>query len=415
MVSLAWFSLMPMAAVATTSSCNPLSSTSCSADKALATSFIEDFTEESDYFSAVSFPDRINYTSEGASLTLAERFDNPALKSNFYIMFGKLQVTFKAAPGRGVVSSFYLQSDDLDEIDLEWIGSDITEVQTNYFSKGNTSTYDRGSFHPVSSPQTEYHNYTIDWTESALTWYIDGVSIRTISSDVSSGYPQTPMYIVTGIWAGGDPSNAAGTIEWAGGLVDYSEAPFTMHVKDMIVSDYSTGSEYSYSDQSGTWESITAVDGAVNGRITEAQEEFAALANGSGSTGSSSSSSLTERSESSQDENASSSNLSSNSSSNADTETIYSSGASTLVVRSESSSGTTAITESAGNSGITTSTINSVSSTSNSSAIKNSTSASTSATVLQSNSGSVSVVIGANGLKALFASIAVTLSVLIAM
>jgi hypothetical protein len=37
-----------------------------------------------------------------------------------YIFFGKVDVTMKAANGTGVVSSFVMESDDLDEID--WVG-----------------------------------------------------------------------------------------------------------------------------------------------------------------------------------------------------------------------------------------------------------------------------------------------------
>ena len=38
-----------------------------------------------------------------------------------------------------------------------------------------------------------------------------------------------------------------------------------MYMKSMSVTDYSTGSSYSYSDHSGTWESITSEGGQVNG------------------------------------------------------------------------------------------------------------------------------------------------------
>lgn len=38
-----------------------------------------------------------------------------------------------------------------------------------------------------------------------------------------------------------------------------------MYVKSVSVTDYSTGSEYKYTDESGTWESIEAVGGKVNG------------------------------------------------------------------------------------------------------------------------------------------------------
>ncbi len=42
----------------------------------------------------------------------------------------------KAAPGAGIVSSVVLESDDLDEIDWEWVGATAGEAQSNYFGKG---------------------------------------------------------------------------------------------------------------------------------------------------------------------------------------------------------------------------------------------------------------------------------------
>lgn len=52
---------------------------------------------------------------------------------------------------------------------------------------------------------------------------------------------------------------------WAGGQTDYSQGPFTMYLKSMTVTDYSTGSSYSYSDMSGSWQSITSNGGQING------------------------------------------------------------------------------------------------------------------------------------------------------
>ena len=102
----------------TSSACNPLSS-SCSADTALATDISVDFTSSLDYFNEESTESGISYGDDGLTMTLAKRFDNPAIKSTFYIMFGRIECLLKAAKGQGIVSSFYLQSDDLDEIDLE--------------------------------------------------------------------------------------------------------------------------------------------------------------------------------------------------------------------------------------------------------------------------------------------------------
>ncbi|KAG0666288.1 transglycosylase [Maudiozyma exigua] len=272
--------LAGLASLTAADSCNPLTSTSCSANTALAGSFSEDFSSASSYFTDEKMPGEITYGSDGLSMTLTKQGDNPTLMSNFYIMYGKVEVMMKAAPGQGIVSSFFLQSDDLDELDLEWVGSDDTQFQSNYFSKGNTTTYDRGEFHGVNEPETTYHNYTMDWEMDKTTWYLDGVAVRVLENTTSEGYLQTPMYVKMGIWAGGDPSNAPGTIEWAGGLTDYSKAPFTMNIQKVIVTDYSTGSEYSYGDQSGSWESIECKDGAIYGRYQQALMDFAELTNG---------------------------------------------------------------------------------------------------------------------------------------
>ncbi|KAK5959714.1 transglycosylase PWA37_003079 [Arxiozyma heterogenica] len=302
---------------AATSTCNPLFTTNCPPDKALATGFIEDFTKQSDskWFSRVSSSQgKVTFDStNGLGLILAKRGDNPSYDSNFYIMYGKVQVLMQTAPGVGIVSSFFLQSDDGDEIDLEWLGGDTTQFQSNYFSKGNVTTYDRGEFHGVQTPAQMFHNYTIDWSMEQTTWSLDGTVVRTLLNTTSQGYPQTPMSIKFGIWAGGDPSNAPGTIEWAGGITDYSAGPFTMYVKQIIVTDYSTGESYSYDGTSGSWESIVAKDGKVNGRYSEAQTEFNELAAGVSLSYSSSSSSSTASSSTASSSTASSSSSSSTS------------------------------------------------------------------------------------------------------
>lgn len=226
-----------------------------------------DFTKgEVNSFVASGTP---SYDGEGVSFSVAKPGDAPQLISTFYIMFGRVEVTMKAAPGTGIVSSVVLQSDTLDEIDLEWLGVDSGQVQTNYFGKGIVGDYNRGQFNPAPNNQAEWHTYTIDWTQDRIVWLVDGTEIRTQTADSAeeNQYPQTPMQFKFGAWAGGDPSNAQGTIEWAGGVTNYENGPYSMRVKSVAVSDYSTGKEYRYKDNSGSWQSIEAIDGEVNGNV----------------------------------------------------------------------------------------------------------------------------------------------------
>jgi beta-glucanase (GH16 family) len=225
-----------------------------------------DFTQgEVNSFIASGSP---TYGDDGASFTVSQSGDAPQLASVFYIMFGRVEITMKAAPGAGIVSSLVLESDCLDEIDIEWLGADADEMQSNYFGKGQTTTYNRGAFHSVTGTQADFITYTIDWNKDRIIWMAGGTAVRTLNAgDAEDGqYPQTPMQIKFGSWAGGDTStNAEGTVKWARGPTDYSQGPFSMVVQKIVVSDYSTGKEYKYGDTSGSWESIQAVDGAVNG------------------------------------------------------------------------------------------------------------------------------------------------------
>lgn len=165
-----------------------------------------------------------------------------------------------------------LQSDDLDEIDWEWIGSDAQSnlVQTNYFSRGNTSTYDRGANFNVDDTLDTFHTYSLDWTQERLIWSIDGTAVRTLENTGLTGayaFPQTPMQIKLGTWCGGC-SKDAGTVEWAGGEPDFAQGPFDGYYQSIVIQDYSNGvadaTSYEWTDSTGTYESIKVSTGEIS-------------------------------------------------------------------------------------------------------------------------------------------------------
>ncbi|KAK3197190.1 hypothetical protein GRF29_1536g979443 [Pseudopithomyces chartarum] len=131
----------------------------------------------------------VTYTPSGALFTISAAGEAPTIQSNWYIFFGRVSFMLKASPGTGIVSSAILESDTLDEIDLEWLGGadKVSEVQSNYFGKGNTTTFDRGEFHKVDATQTVARNYTIVWKSDATTWYIDSVPVRTLKFEDATG------------------------------------------------------------------------------------------------------------------------------------------------------------------------------------------------------------------------------------
>lgn len=266
--------LLPLALAQTWTSCNPLNVTTCPPDLALGTNHTWDFTTGQADSTWNTTNGNIGYGQNGAEFTIAEKGDAPTIQTNFYIFGGEVEVWLKAATGRGVVSSSVLQSDDLDEVDWEFIGSNSTFAETNYYGKGNTTdAISRAKWLPSVDPTADFHNYTVRWTNQTIDWYIDGNISRTLKSDDANGgsnFPQSPMQIKLGIWPGGDPSENEYTIEWAGGVIDYSKGPYIMYVKSIRITDYSGGSafggnppakEYKYGDKTGLWPSIDITSG----------------------------------------------------------------------------------------------------------------------------------------------------------
>jgi hypothetical protein len=215
-----------------------------------------------------------SYDSNGVGFSISKSGEAPTMQSNFYMFFGQITAMVRAAPGTGIVSCVILESDCLDEIDWEWLGGDVNQVQTNYFGKGNTTTYDRGTYVAVpDGTQDIAHNYTLVWTEEATIWYINGAEVRRLNyGDALGGqnYPQTPMRIKLGNWIAAD-TGSEGTIQWAGGRPDYSQAPFSMYIESIEIVNYNPASTYTYGDTSGAWESIQMDNGTSTTTTTDSK------------------------------------------------------------------------------------------------------------------------------------------------
>ena len=205
----------------------------------------------------------VSYTpNQGAIFTINKQGDSPTIRTKFYFFFGRTEVWLKTAPGTGIISSLMMLSDDLDEIDWEFFGGNTTSAEANFFGKGHSEIYTNVQYFNVKGVQDDYHNYTTVWTKDSLEWYIDGNHVRTLLPKDANNtllYPQTPMRLSIGIWAGGDPSLSQGTIDWAGGKTDYTKGPYSMYVKSARITDFSQGKEYSYGDRSGSWQSIKVI------------------------------------------------------------------------------------------------------------------------------------------------------------
>jgi hypothetical protein len=257
--------LAALATAQTFTDCNPTQK-ECPNDPSMPQNFETNFKAGKDAVKGwKQTAGSLAYGVDGAGFVVAQSGDAPTIQSEGFFHFGYVEVKMKAAPGVGIISSIVLQSQDLDEVDWEWIGGAEGKVQMNYFSSKNVTDYGNMIEAPIATTQSAMHTYALDWKPESLTWIIDGIPVRTLNAINANGgknYPQTPCNVRLGNWAGGDSVNE-GTREWAGGKVDYSKAPFNMTVESIKVTNYNPGTEYKWTDKTGSKESIQVI-GAGN-------------------------------------------------------------------------------------------------------------------------------------------------------
>lgn len=178
-----------------------------------------------------SGPVRLDNTTGDLVLTMPKRSTGSLIASTKSFLYGKSFVRLKSGRSRGVITSIVLISSIGDEIDFEFLGSELDGVQTNYFFRGEL-VYTHMEYVEVSSSTwSEYHEYGFDWNEERIHWLVDGEIVRTLDKedtwDPVSGvfrYPETPMRLEVALWPGGSASNHPGTIEWAGGPIDWDNS-----------------------------------------------------------------------------------------------------------------------------------------------------------------------------------------------
>ncbi len=115
--------------------------------------------------------------------------------------YGLYEVSMKPISNNGVVSSFFTYtgpSDDnpWDEIDIEFLGKDTTQVQFNYYTNGTGNheyLYDLGF-----DASEDFHTYGFKWAEDSITWYVDGKEAYSATENL----PVTPSKIMMNAWNG---------------------------------------------------------------------------------------------------------------------------------------------------------------------------------------------------------------------
>ncbi|SJX60964.1 related to cell wall protein UTR2 [Sporisorium reilianum f. sp. reilianum] len=200
---------------------------------------------------------------EGVLLQLSAA-QHAKISTTDYLMYGYVEATLRHNARQGLVAAFIFMSNIKDEVDWEFTTSNSSLALTNYFWMGQP-VRDHGL--NVTAPNfnvSDWHTYGLNWTSSQLQWSIDGTVVRTLTrAQAGTSYPRSPSRIQFSTWAGGNETNPQGTIDWAGGPLDWNSPEYkkngfySQEIKQFNVQCASLGSL-----------NLTSGSGSSNGNIT---------------------------------------------------------------------------------------------------------------------------------------------------
>ncbi|MGD9212217.1 MAG: glycoside hydrolase family 16 protein [Desulfobacteraceae bacterium] len=150
-------------------------------------------------------------TFDGGIMTLAlnRESGSPPFKCGEYrtndnFSYGYFEVRMKATNKVGTLNSFFTytgpsENNPWDEIDIEILGKNPRQMQTNYYTNGvgGHETLINLGF----DASADFHVYGFEWRENYIKWYVDGKLVHT--EDGSRGpLPKTPGKIMMNHWPG---------------------------------------------------------------------------------------------------------------------------------------------------------------------------------------------------------------------
>ena len=160
----------------------------------------------------------------GKGELILNRDGGTRISSKNEFRYGIIDASIKIPKGSNVITSFILMSDNGDEIDFEFVGTDTTIIQTNYFYKGEPVFNVNAIFYKVPVDLSDDYNiFTINWTPEYYQWFWNGRLLRTLFKSNTPKYPDSISKVQLGIWEA-PPSG------WAGDGINMSNAPFTYYI-----------------------------------------------------------------------------------------------------------------------------------------------------------------------------------------
>jgi hypothetical protein len=160
-----------------------------------------------------------------------EPYCSGELRTTGFYGYGCYEARFKPAAVDGVVSTFFTfagpydtpdwlfpQKSQHNEIDIEFLGKDTTQVQLNFWTNDDDYTSHNEYMHALGFDASQaFHNYGFKWTSTGIDFYVDGSVVHSVSDLPQNPTPKktdTTHKVMMNAWPVDETA-----YEWAGTFV----------------------------------------------------------------------------------------------------------------------------------------------------------------------------------------------------
>lgn len=136
-------------------------------------------------------------------------FSAAAISSRMKFLYGRFEVSLRAAKIPGIVTGFFLHRDSpRQEIDIEFVGNRPDHMLINvFYNPGDEGAkFDYGyrgtpTFIPLGfDASEEFHDYMIEWGPDEIKWFVDGVMVYRRGIWGPTPIPHLPMTLHANMW-----------------------------------------------------------------------------------------------------------------------------------------------------------------------------------------------------------------------
>lgn len=133
-------------------------------------------------------------------------------QDKYEFTYGRVEARIKLPEGVGTWPAFWMLGANFDEVGwpetgeidiLEWVGKEPGRIQSALHLPGNSGGNAVVGASTIENPSSEFHTYTAEWTEDAITFLLDGEVYFTFDNDSDKPFNKD-FFLILNVAMGGN-------------------------------------------------------------------------------------------------------------------------------------------------------------------------------------------------------------------